>query len=205
MYLLLLDQMNVITPLALFNTLEEGRDFLAEVPGYYYEEGVFESYPYTYEIIDVKNFPDYVEIPYKGNLLPMSKFMFHSEEEVDIYWKTIPFLDEKGQGLVEGETRVDAYFLNNTEVKEYIRRREDGYVRVKSILESLDYSVWRDFRGSEDGEAILYQKENEEDPHILLYLDPDFLGVVELEDEKLREWIRAELNQWRHERVAFRE
>ena len=81
--------------------------------------------------------------------------------------------------MIEGYSKIDAYVVNNDEVKAYIEARETKYHQAKDFLECSGYEVDRSFFGSEDGEAILYRKRGAEDWHFLCHLDPLF---VEMED-----------------------
>ena len=138
--------------LVAFDSLEEGRAFVAQIPGYTLEnEDGFEV-----EYVKPKQLPDYMEIVFNGNNVPLSRFSFNSEENVDIIWKEISNLSVKNDKVVEGATKIDAYVVNNDEVKAYGEAREANFRKAKAFLESKGYEVDRSFCGSEDGEAILY-------------------------------------------------
>ena len=177
MVILELYQNDFSKDLVVFDSLEEGKAFVAQIPGYTLEnEKGFEV-----EYVKSKHLPDYMEIVYKGNIVPFSKFMFNSEENVDIIWKEISNLSVKNDQVIEGYSKIDAYVINNNEVKAYIEARETKYHQAKDFLECSGYEVDRSFFGSEDGEAILYRKRDTEDWHFLCHLDPSF---VEIEDVK---------------------
>lgn len=175
MVILELYQNNYSKDLVAFESLEEGKAFVAQIPGYTLEnEDSFEV-----EYFSPKNLPDYMEIVFNGNIVPLSRFSFNSEENVDIIWKEISNLSVKNDKVIEGATKVDAYVVNNDEVKSYIEAREVKYRQAKDFLEGNGYEVDRSFFGSEDGEAIVYRKRDTEDWHFLCHLDPSF---VEIED-----------------------
>ena len=175
MYLLELYQNNYSKDLVIFETLEEGKEFVAKIPGYTLEkEDSFEV-----EYFNPKNLPDYMEIIFNGNIVPLSRLSFNSEENVDIIWKEISNLSLKNDKMIEGATKVDAYVVNNDEVKAYVEARESNFRKAKAFLENKGYEVDRSFFGSEDGEAILYRKKDAKDWHFLCHLDPIF---VEFED-----------------------
>ena len=164
--------------LVLFETLEEGREFVAQIPGYTLEtEDDFEV-----EYVNPKHLPDYMEIVFNGNIVPLSRFSFNSEENVDIIWKEISNLSVKNDKMIEGATKIDAYVVNNDEVKAYVEAREANFRKAKAFLESKGYEVDRSFFGSEDGEAILYRKGGTEDWHFLCHLDPLFVEVEDVEE-----------------------
>lgn len=171
MYILLLEQDNWQTELAVFNSIQQGREFLEKIEGY--------SNDGEEEFIDPSKLPLYIEIDYNGHIVPLTKFMFPLSDPVNIYWKQIPYLAEPGSGLVDATTRVDAYHVNNEDLKSYIYSREKHYDQVKSKLEKENYEVTRSFLGSEDGEAILYRKKGSDEWHFYHHLDPT---VFEVED-----------------------
>ena len=164
--------------LVAFDSLEEGRAFVAQIPGYTLEtEDGFEV-----EYLNPKKLPDYMEIVFNGNIVPLSKFSFNSEENVDIIWKEISNLSVEKDYVIEGATKVDAYVVNNDEVKAYVEAREANFRKAKTFLESKGYEVDRSFFGSEDGEAILYRKRGAEDWHFLCHLDPLFVEIEDVEE-----------------------
>ena len=164
--------------LATFDSLEEGRAFVAQIPGYTLEtEDGFEV-----EYVNPKYLPDYMEIVFNGNIVPLSRFSFNSEENVDIIWKEISNLSVKNDKMIEGATKVDAYVVNNDEVKAYVEAREANFRKAKVFLENKGYEVDRSFFGSEDGEAILYRKRGTEDWHFLCHLDPLFVEIEDVEE-----------------------
>ena len=163
--------------LAAFDSLEEGKAFVAQIPGYTLEtEDGFEV-----EYVNPKLLPDYMEIIFNGNIVPLSRFSFNSEENVDIVWKEIANLSVKNDKVIEGATKIDAYVVNNDEVKAYVEARESNFRKVKDFLERNGYEVDRSFFGSEDGEAILYRKRGTKDWHFLCHLDPLFVEIEDVE------------------------
>ena len=163
--------------LVAFDSLEEGRAFVAQIPGYTLEtEDGFEV-----EYVNPKYLPDYMEIVFNGNIVPLSRFSFNSEENVDIIWKEISNLSVKNDKVIEGYSKIDAYVVNNDEVKAYIEAREANYGKAKDFLERNGYEADRSFFGSEDGEAILYRKRGAEDWHFLCHLDPLFVEIEDVE------------------------
>ena len=170
--------------LVAFDSLEEGKAFVAHIPGYTLEK-VDE---FDMESFNPANLPDYMEIVFNGNIVPLSRFSFEPEENVDIIWKEISNLSVKNDKVVEGATKVDAYVVNNDEVKSYVEAREANYRKAKDFLERNGYEVDRSFFGSEDGEAILFRKRGAEDWYFLCHIDPLF---VEIED--VEEYVEEEL------------
>ena len=178
MVILELYQNDFSKDLVVFDSLEEGKAFVAQIPGYTLEtEDEFEV-----EFFNPKHLPDYMEIVFNGNIVPLSGFSFEPEENVEIIWKEISNLSEPNDKVIEGATKVDAYVVNNDEVKAYINSREANFRKAKAFLESKGYEVDRSFFGSEDGEAILYRKCSTEDWHFLCHLDPLFVEVEDVEE-----------------------
>ena len=177
MVILELYQNNYSKDLVLFETLEEGREFVAQIPGYTLEnEDGFEV-----EYVNPKHLPDYMEIVFNGNIVPLSRFSFDPEENVEIIWKEVSNLSVKNDKVIDGYSKIDAYVVNNDEVKAYVEAREANFCKAKVFLESKEYEVDRSYFGSEDGEAILYRKKGTEDWHFLCHLDPMFVEIEDVE------------------------
>lgn len=178
MFILELNQEGMGTEVGLFRTIEEGRAFISQVKGYKSEE----EEGFVYESLEFRKLPEYMELHYNGHIVPLTKFMFTEEGDIDIFWKEIPDLSSPGDGMVEGCTRVDAYAIPNEEVKDYIEKRELQYKKIKGLLEEKGYETDRAYFGSEDGEAVLYRKKGTEDWHFLTHMNP---GFVEDDAEEL--------------------
>ena len=178
MVILELYQNNYSKDLVVFETLEEGKEFVAKIPGYTLEnEDGFEA-----EYVNPKHLPDYMEIVFNGNIVPLSGFSFEPDGNVEIIWKEVSNLSVKNDKVIEGYSKIDAYVVNNDEVKAYVEAREANFRKVKAFLESRGYEVDRSFLGSEDGEAILYRKRGTEDWHFLCHLDPLFAEIEDVEE-----------------------
>ena len=178
MVILELYQNDYSKDLVAFDSIEDGKTFVAQIPGYTLEtEDGFEV-----EFFNPTKLPDYMEIIYNGNIVPLSKFMFNPEENVDIIWKEISNLSLKNDRLIEGYSKIDAYVVNNDEVKTYVEAREVNYRQAKDFLEGSGYEIDRSFFGSEDGEAILYRKKGTKDWHFLSHLDSMFVEIEDLEE-----------------------
>ena len=177
MVILELYQNHYSKDLVAFDSLDEGKAFVAQIPGYTLET----EDGFKVEYVNPKQLPDYMEIVFNGNIVPLSRFSFNSEENVDIIWKEISNLSVKNDKMIEGATKVDAYVVNNDEVKAYVEAREANFRKAKIFLENKGYEVDRSFFGSEDGEAILYRKRGTEDWHFLCHLDPLFVEIEDVE------------------------
>lgn len=178
MYILELYQNNYSKDLVAFDSLEEGKEFVSKIPGYTIEK----EDNIEYEYFNPKNIPDYMEIIYNENIVPLSRFMFDSEENVEIVWKEISNLSITKNKIIAGYSKIDAYVINNEEVKAYIEERETKYNMIKYFLETNGYEVDRNFFGSEDGEAILYRKKETKYWHFLCHLDSSFLEIKDVKE-----------------------
>lgn len=178
MFILELNQEGTGIEIGLFNTIEQGREFISKLDAYTCEE----IDGFLYESIQLDKIPEYLELEFNNNIVPFTKFMFVGEGAIDVIWKEIPVLSTKGEGIVPGSTRVDAYSIENREVKAYIEERERKYIKVKNYLEERDFEVSRAYFGSEDGEAVLYRKKNTEDWHFLTHLDPCFTEEMDVKN-----------------------
>lgn len=190
MYLLIFLQNSYEIPLALFDTLQSGREFVAKIPGYQYSEERIDNMTFTSEKFNPSDLPDYMELTYNGNTIPLTRFMFPDDGVVEIFWRQIPNMEIQGTGIVEGSTTVDAYSVDNKDVESYIAKREQMYSRVKAFLEHRGYEIDRHFRGSEDGEAVMYRKRDTSNWHFLTHMDPVF--VEGLTAEEILEYICEE-------------
>jgi len=104
MLILELYQNHYSKDLVAFDSLDESKAFVAQIPGYTLEtEDGFEV-----EYFNPKHLPDYMEIVYNGNIVPLSRFLFNPEENVDIIWKEISNLSVKNDKMIEGYSKIDA-------------------------------------------------------------------------------------------------
>lgn len=175
---------------AAFDSEESGREFAQTIPGYRYVEEEFEGETYITEYLDLAELPDYIELPYKGNLIPFSRFMFPDESDPEIVWQEIPNLDQEGDGMVDGTMRVDAYYVEHAEAKDYIEGREKRIEMIHEILQERGYDCFRQFMGSEDGEALYFfnTEEGLDSAQFMTHLDPFFLDL-HLDKEYLTNWV----------------
>ena len=188
-YLLIFSQNGQETPLVLFDNMEAARAFVRQIPGYRMTEEEGEDYSFTYETFSPDALPDHIEIEQNGNRVPVSRFMFRDKEDVEILWRELPDMSEPDQGLVDGQTLVDAYVIPNEEVERYISRREEVFLRVSAFLKGRGYDVDRSFRGSEDGEAVIYRRSGEEDWHFLTHMDPCFVDEAPEDEHEFEAWV----------------
>lgn len=187
MYLLVFYQDEVEFKFGIFDLIEQGREFLDQIPGY----DIKSEDGFEYETIDPTALKDYEEINFKNHIIPFSRFSFDTDEPINIDWYELPFLSEKGEGMIPGSTKVDAYVVDNKDLKEYIDKREAKYIQVKNLLEEKGFDVDRNFAGSEDGEAVVYKKKGTDEWHFLCHMDPDFVER-NISDKEFLEYIIEE-------------
>lgn len=181
MYILNLIQGDYEVRIGAFEDIDEGVDFISKLNAY---ETEIEEDDIMYQYINPSKLEEYTELEVNGNIVPFSKYMFPTSEIVEISWSQMPNLSKKGNGMVDDLTRIDAYNIENEDVKEYIAKREENYNKAKKYLEEKGYDVTRAYFGSEDGEAILYRnkEEKKEDWHFLTHMDPDFVDEENIEE-----------------------
>lgn len=193
MFLLILNQNGNETPVALFENIDEARKNLRSVPGYTLTEIRDGDFCDVRETLSPGKLPDYTEIEYNGNRIPLSRFMFPDPDDAEIIWREIPNMETANRGLADGCTRVDAYVIDNAEVKAYIEKRERLYERAKVLLERQGCEVDRSFFGSEDGEAIVYKKKGESDWHFLIHMDPSFVDGAPDDEKDFERWLEEDM------------
>ncbi|MGI5057560.1 hypothetical protein H0R95_13095 [Treponema socranskii] len=181
------------TPFALFENIDEAKKSLRSVPGYAMSEERDGDFCDVRETLSPGKLPDYTEIEYNGNRIPLSRFMFPNTEDVEIIWREIPNMEKANRGLAAGYTRVDAYVIDNAEVKAYIEKRERTFERAKILLERQGCEVDRSFFGSEDGEAIVYKKKGESDWHFLMHMDPSFVDGAPDDEKDFERWLEEDM------------
>ncbi|PVZ09327.1 hypothetical protein [Porphyromonas loveana] len=193
MLLLIFVQNQDETPVALFEHIEHGRHCFRSVPSYEMQTKMEDGELFVDESIEAGKLPDYMEIDYNGNRLPLSRFIFTDSRRVDIFWREIPNLNQPNQGLVSGITRVDAYSVDNEDLCDYISQREQVYEQIAHLLTKRGYEVDRDFQGSEDGEAVIYRRGGREEWNLLMHMDPIFVEEAPLDEQLLAKWIAPHL------------
>ena len=148
LFLLKLAQYDVSHDVGLFETEEDIYSWLNKI------ESIEFHNDYR---IQYSNLKPYEEIRWNDSIFILSKYMF-SEDDGDIYadWYEIKILSEV-DGLVDGQTKVSSYVVNNDEVKRYI-----------DDLEALQQFLIKHFekdqaqicgQGSEDGLYLLVNDE----------------------------------------------
>ena len=193
MYLLTFIQNSQETLVALFESMESGREFVSAIPGYRIWQEEIEGETYVYESLRPEELPDYMTVEHRGNQIPLSRFMFPDEDEVDIIWRELVNMDIPNGGMAKGGLLVDAYVIENEDAEAYIKAREANYERVSRVLEKMGYEADRSYRGSEDGEAMIVRKKGEKDWHFLSHMDPFFTEDLPEKDTELMRWIRSQI------------
>ena len=197
MYLLYFLQGNERTNIALFDSVENGKKFVEQIPGYKSETEEYDEFDlkFEYETIKLSELPDYIEIEYNGNIVPITKFMFTEDSDIEVYWERLFNFDQESNGMLDSATRVDAYSIDNYSLKEYIDKRERKINLSLDYLRSLDYECDRAYKGSEDGEAIIYKKKDDEDWSFLTHVDPSFVEGTPDEDGEFNLYLEDLLSE----------
>ncbi len=94
MYLLVAYQGDERTDLALFSSEKDGQDCLKQLSAYVQEE----VDGFLYEYLKVDQLPFYTEIEWRGQKLPLSRYMFPLDTDIDLFWKKFRFFPRKEKG-----------------------------------------------------------------------------------------------------------
>ncbi|MDO5301980.1 MAG: hypothetical protein Q4E76_05740 [Tissierellia bacterium] len=167
MFLLKLVQGDLLQSVGLFDSLEEGREFLGEVPGYDCQLVGDEAV----ESLDAAALPPYGEFPFHGHVVPLSRSLF-ALGPVEIVWEELANLSSEGRGIPVGAFNIAGYSVDFREMEDYIRSREAKYHELSQYLEGRGYELFRAYGGEQDGEVVYYRRDGEE--HFLIHMDPLF-------------------------------
>ncbi|HEY4538214.1 MAG TPA: hypothetical protein VIG45_07180 [Erysipelothrix sp.] len=160
MYILKMRHGNDLKDLLIFDTEAQGQDFINSFPylrqnHYRIEEVVFSDYYFK-----PHHLPDYFTWEHEGIKIPMTRFTFVEEDE-NAYFElhSLDHFKQVEKTYIDGATRVDAWVVDNQEVKKYIEDRERIAEALQEALRKEGYEeIDRCYFGSEDGEAILARK-----------------------------------------------
>lgn len=169
----------------LFSSREGVKEFLKNIPSF---EWSSDGGDYEFGKFQVSALPDYMEIKYGKKRFPLSRFSF-ADDTAEAIAVEIENFDDGKTNSVEAWTLVDAYCIGNHELKTYIEKRERNFLRVKAVLEKKGFSVFREYHGSEDGEAITYRNAQGEH-HFLMHMDPSFVDDLPEDDAELERYLR---------------
>ncbi|MDO5027275.1 MAG: hypothetical protein Q4E50_05550 [Tissierellia bacterium] len=181
MFLLTLEQKELDIKIGLFESVEDARKVLTTIPGY--DLKVYDGH--IYEMIDPKLLPKLVRLDFKGNIFFLTSFSFDKSEPIEVCWYDLKNLSQPSHGIVAGMTKVDAYMIDNEDLEDYIEKRERKFAYLKTMLEKKGYQVKRSYEGSQDGEAIIYKKEDGE-WRFLIHMDPIFVNDENILEDILK-------------------
>ncbi len=206
-YLLLeFQQENYTVRVGLFADEEEAETFLKQIPGYMYEQP--DSDFAKMRFLDPDRLPSYLEVPFGGALYPLTCYMFEPGVRVDIELYPLPLWPATGlhrenepvtgsntvaagwpehRPLVSGATRVDAYVVPNDELAAYLTKREQVYQRLEERAAKSGIKLERAWRGSEDGEAVMWRTADGNN-HFLTHMDPPFVEMADLPAAAFETW-----------------
>lgn len=194
--------------IGLFKSIEAARSFCKKIKAYKRVEEKYGDQIAIREYLEIKKLDDYQEVDYGGIKFPITSFSFKSQEDIEIIYEDLVNFDDGGPkkcnyGIAPGQSLVDAYYIDNNDLKDYIENREKAYERTKQIIEKKGYLVSRAGFSSEDGEYICYGKKergsgekkgvkNNMD-HFLCHLSPDFIEIFIKEDKlgKFEDYIKG--------------
>lgn len=144
--------------------------------------------------LEKKDLPDYGEIEINGHLIPISTFEFPLEEPIYLDFKEVFDLSKPGSGYDDYFSVIENYAIPYDEVKDYIETKEAVVKRLKKALEARGFKVSRCFQGSEDGDALMIDKEGWDQKYFSA-LDPGFIDSVPENDQDLESFIDSYLNE----------
>ncbi len=193
MYLLKFVQWDRTVNVGVFDTEKDIYDFLSVMP--YFEKTVdtYEGSEFTNYTLKKEELPIYDEIEFNNHIYILTKYMFNEDDIVDVEWERIQNFSIKNETseLAIGSTRVDAYVVENAEVKTYIEQREELAEKLLAEFDRRGIKAERTFRDSEDGEAVCAYNEDGS-LYSMIYLDPSAINGMKL--GKLDEMIDGEYN-----------
>lgn len=171
----------------LFESIKAGRTSLSRLTAYH---ALSKEGEITREWLDPALLPDYCELKQGDMRLPLSRFSFDYNTPIQIEWQLVPaMIGSETKGIVSGSTRIDAMVLDNTEVQEYITRREQKWQQAYRVLSPFYDRVERQMHFSQDGEAICaYDRDGKW--VFIAHLDPFFVYDSPDDDTGLLEWLR---------------
>ncbi len=88
-------------------------------------------------------------------------------KNVEAIWKSLPISHKDKNN--EGFSKIDAYIIDNEEVKSYIEEREVKYKFDKILSRDMRKKL---FHGGEDDETIIYRKRKKRRMALYCHLDP---------------------------------
>ncbi|TDM02272.1 hypothetical protein [Macrococcus carouselicus] len=159
MLLLQFLQSELTMDVGLFESEDQIKEWLEQLPIYEEDEVYF---------LDGDKLNDYIEISYQNSRYPVTSFSFDESESILISWTEVPVISQT-DGLVDGVTKVDAYMIDNADLKDYISAREEAVSSLMNHYREKGQQVDRAGHASEDGEYLLL------DGELLTHLDPMFV------------------------------
>ena len=181
-YLLEIQQYERHYVIGTFEKEESIYKFIDSIP--FVKKEISEGYvDYTIQFEDM---PIYYEAKYNNYIYVITKYSFVPEDG-DIYftWTPIHYWDSEvssEKSFIEGATVVDAYSFENSEVEDYVNKREELYNETKKYYENKGRKIERHALGSEDGEYVSFSrqpKKYKDAGSILYLLDPIAVEIWE--------------------------
>lgn len=174
-YLLEIHQGDKRSFVGTFKNKESIYNFIESIP--FVKKEIFKAQDFSWVeyIMAFEDIPEYYEVNYNNYIYIISKFSFEpSDETISFEWNKLHQWDDENndnKGIIDGATLVDAYSIENNEVKDYISKREQLFIETKNYYEEKGIEVQRCGIGSEDGEYVTVNSS------ILYLLDPFTIEV----------------------------
>lgn len=155
MYLLKFISPNNIQNIGLFGNEKQLIEWVETIPF------VTKHNLYDYEIKH-DALPTYYEHHHNGSIYPLTNLSH--EGDVEIFWEEIPVMNQ--QGMIEGTTLIDNYYINHHSIKKFIESREALRKEIIEYCEAQNIEYIERGFSSEDGAYI------SSSDHFFIHLDP---------------------------------
>ena len=193
MYILKIRHGSELKDLLIFDTENEGQSLIDSFPylkqnHYRVAELIFSDYYF-----EPTQLPDYFTWELDNIKIPMSRFSFTQEDQYAYFeLHQLDHVKQVNKEYIDGSTRVDAWVVDNQEVKQYIESREKiATALLKELAEAGYQEIERCYFGSEDGEAIIGRKD---DQTFFTHLDAGLIHDFETSKEPFEKFINSILN-----------
>lgn len=165
MFLLELQQYSTRHIVGLFPTEEDVKEWLNTIEGIQIRKEQFEDIAFEDYYIPYADLPEYQEINWRDSRFILSRHAFSSEDgDIIAVWDTVQNIAETN-GIVDGQTKIGAYMIDNKEVKAYL----DSYEEMKHYL--LDYFEAQGKQAAIRGEETEDGTYLEVDDHMISHLE----------------------------------
>lgn len=177
--------------LLIFDKYEEALDCIETCPFLRQDHYQVDDVQFSDYYFKPEDLPDYIEWVYGEIKIPLSKWSYPNIDRVDLEIHEVSHTSEVKEGFPLGATQVDAWFISYEDTQKYIEAREKLAEEIQYQLKLKGYTqISREFFGSEDGEAILYQ-DTKGHTHFFTHLDPSLVDEYLKSDLSLQRYVEG--------------